>query len=547
MKQLLLFGALAIGVFLTGGRLLSQEQTEVFGTLLEEERESIEALVLYPEETRNAILELSMYPELLVRISAIQQSSRDKFIDALSPLSSKDQKLIWDLTRFPGLIKAMVSAHHEDRDIHKCLENYPLEAHSDARVAFRKHLTVLEDIVQIETDSKKGFEEVVSYYPENTRFAFYHLLELPEVLSILSDNLRLVVLAGDIYKRNPEWILRMADSLNLEIARQQAQDLADWKSELENDPEAQSEMVAAAEEYAGEYIYDDVYYDPVDDDIYYDDEEVVIVEKHYYHHFPYWFGYPTWFEYPRWRYHPYWWDWGFYFSPRRTCIVVGLPSFHFTRWYFHHPHHHHYYPHYTNRFVHHYYGHRTSTTSITVGVRHWKEANGAVIADSWLQDDRNRVRRIRDFGRFESDRIRYNQRNIKAPLSQVEFHKKNPAKYRTIQVDRTQITKQVTPRYRRTTSRQIPTEVISPRIRRSSQQVDEGKRRTVSRDRDYDRITEAKERHKQTWQRDRKIETRKVVPRKQQLPKKPTLTRTPVQKPAAKKSATKGSPRKKNN
>ncbi|MDH3247121.1 MAG: hypothetical protein OEM26_21035, partial [Saprospiraceae bacterium] len=207
------------------------------------------------------------------------------------------------------------------------------------------------------------------------------------------------------------------------------------------------------------------------------------------------------------------------------------------------------YPHYTNRFVHHYYGHRTSTTSITVGVRHWKEANGAVIADSWLQDDRNRVRRIRDFGRFESERIRYNQRNVKSPLSQVEFHQKNQAKYRTIKVDRTQLREQEIPRYRRTASKQVPTEVVSPRIRKStSAQVDEKDRRSGSRDRDYDRIIEAKERHKQTWHRDRKIETRKVVPRKQQLPKKPSVTRTPAKnKPVAKKKETKSSPRKKNN
>ena len=113
MKQLLLFGTLAISLVLTTGRIFCQEEGLIFATLLEEEKESIEALILYPEETRNAILEVSMHPELLVRISAIQQSSRDKFVDVLAPLGSKDQKLIWDLTRFPGLIKSLVSAHHE--------------------------------------------------------------------------------------------------------------------------------------------------------------------------------------------------------------------------------------------------------------------------------------------------------------------------------------------------------------------------------------------------------------------------------------------------
>ncbi|MDH3651462.1 MAG: hypothetical protein OEQ53_17400, partial [Saprospiraceae bacterium] len=121
MKQL---KRIAISLFLASFAfsLSSQDSKEIFAAMYEEERESIEALVLYPGETRVAILEVSVYPELLVRVSAIQEASKDRFAGILSNLNREDQETIWDLTRYPGLVKMLVALKTDHRDIDACLE-----------------------------------------------------------------------------------------------------------------------------------------------------------------------------------------------------------------------------------------------------------------------------------------------------------------------------------------------------------------------------------------------------------------------------------------
>ena len=52
---------------LFGHQILAQDQT-ILNQLREEEQSTIEAIALYPENERLAILTASMHPEILVRI-----------------------------------------------------------------------------------------------------------------------------------------------------------------------------------------------------------------------------------------------------------------------------------------------------------------------------------------------------------------------------------------------------------------------------------------------------------------------------------------------
>ena len=197
------------------------------------------------------------------------------------------------------------------------------------------HHQLLDDIDALENSAEDAFSAILEAYNEVTQANLRRLSELPEILTILTDNIRVTLLVGDLYAKEPEWVLHKADSLNLVVARQQAEELDDWKESLQNDPQAQDELLASAESFAKEFDYDDEYYD-WDDEGWQSDEVTgeVIVRHHYYHHYPYWFGYPHWYGYPCWRPNPYWYDWGFYIGPARSIVVVGLPSFHFTNWYF---------------------------------------------------------------------------------------------------------------------------------------------------------------------------------------------------------------------
>ncbi len=106
--------------------------------------------------------------------------------------------------------------------------------------------------------------------------AFTHLLDLPEVIDLLNEDLRFTIMVGDVYRDNPDWVIKKTDSLNLVVARAHAEELENWKTSIENDPEAKLELQAAASEYAtesgytveaaeansvDEYAFDDVYDD----------------------------------------------------------------------------------------------------------------------------------------------------------------------------------------------------------------------------------------------------------------------------------------------
>ncbi|NUO00128.1 MAG: hypothetical protein HUU01_05880 [Saprospiraceae bacterium] len=296
------------------------------------------------------------------------------------------------------------------------------------------YLGVLKQIDGLDEAAEAAFEAVIATYPPRTKTALHRLLELPEVLSLLTENIRLTILAGDLYRKDPAWIRHQVDSLNLVVARRNAQELEAWKQSLEDNPKVKAELMEAARTYADENGYQDNLYDDdlYDGDIYYEgqpERPVPIVERHY-HHYPYWFGYPYWYDYPRWRPYPWWWEWGFYYPDRPyTIIVIGLPSYHFTHWYFYHPWHHNRWCHLSDHFVRHHNRHHDSGGSITAGVTVWQKQHRALISEAWLKDDGRRVERFREFGKFEAERDKYNRSNPDKTLNERDYLDRNANRY----------------------------------------------------------------------------------------------------------------------
>lgn len=429
MKKPILF--LTLLLLLSGSMLLTaQPGGSLLAQLAEEEKDAVNALAMYPEDTRLAILESSKYPEALIKMQRLQSQTSTSFQELLSGYSKSAQEMIWDVTRYPGLAERLVAEGRGSRsNIEAILKDYPEAVADNALNAGMQYLPLLEEINRLQRSADKAFDEVLRDYPPTAQDALNKLLDLPEVLTILTDNIDLTLLVGDLYRRDPALVLHKADSLSLEVARQNAQELEGWKAELEDNPEAVEELKASAQEFAREYGYDDEFYDYPDDDLYYDEQaETYVVEHHYYYHYPYWFGYPSWYAYPRWRPYPYWYDWGFYFRPGRTLVILHLPSFYFTNWYFYHPHHHYRYPHLSSHFVRHYRYYPRSGGSITTSVSTWRSRN-EVITRGWIEDDNRLPERFREYGRFETARREFNRENPTRAVSQQEYLDRNATRY----------------------------------------------------------------------------------------------------------------------
>ncbi len=508
---------------------VAQTEEQLLAQLLEDERTSVEALVLYPEKTRLAILEASKYPETLIKLESMQSRTSQAFQSLLQQYPQETQEAIYDLTRYPGLIARLANERSEAPDL--ILNDYPVEIHKRVKDAFYNHRYLLSDADRLQKEWNGAFENLLQDYPALVRDALRQLVELPEVLDILSDNIRMTVLVGDLYQRRPAWLLQQLDSLNLVVANERAKELNDWKNSLEQNPQAKQEFIASTEEFANEYGNDDSYYE-YDDDLYFyeDAPEETVIEHHYYHHYPYWFGYPTWYVYPRWRPYPWWWDWGFYWGPNRMIVIVDMPSYYFTHWYFYRPYHHHHYPHLSAHFANHYYGHRTSSSSVTRTVINWREDNRNVVSESWLADARSRPDAFREFGKFEESRVNYNRKHADQPLTQREFLDKNSRKYpelskeaaRTQAPERRDRTTTEPPVQKRKTepvvkppSRKDPVTVPRTRTEPEIRQQPKANNQTPQKRQHVDipKVDKARDYHKNTWEKS-KIEQ----PRRQTTP-----------------------------
>jgi len=416
---------------------VAQTDVALLRDLAEENKKSVEALVLYPSDTRLAILEATKHPEVLIKMQDMRTKTSAAFRTLIEDFPRSTQEVFYDLSRYPGMTAALVQQKNNPTALRTALEALPEDKREEAYGVVTRQMPTFVQINDLNQTTRRAFERLVTGYSAPAQQAFEHLLGLPEVIDLLNEDLRFTILVGETYQDNPAWVIHKMDSLNLAVARTHAEELENWKTTLENDPAAKAELQAAAKDYAAEngyntddYSGDDLYYDG---DYYARDNDIRV--WHHYTPYPYWYGYPYWEPYPRWRPYPWWWDWGGYYQPHGV-VIVYLPSYHFMHWYFDHPHHHYHYNHLSTHFVNHYYGHRNSGTTISMGVRDWQQRNRSVISNEFLADKTRLPERLKEYGRFETGRQEFNAKNPKKTVTQEEYLEKNVRKYPDLQRSR---------------------------------------------------------------------------------------------------------------
>lgn len=422
LTMLALFGSI---------KLAAQTDLALLRDLAEENQKSVDALVLYPSETRLAILEATKHPETLIKMQDMRERTSAAFRTLIEDFPRATQAVFYDLNRYPGLVERLVSQKNDGPALRKLLEILPKESRDESFGVVDRQMPTFVQVNELNQTTHRAFERLTAGYPVAAKQAFEHLLGLPEVIDLLNEDLRFTILLGETYRDNPAWTIHKMDSMNLAVARSQAEELQNWKTDLENDPAAQAELQAAARDYAAENVYDSEYYDG--DDFYEREAEVTV--HHYYEPYPYWYGYPYWSPYPRWHPYPWWWEWGGHFQPNGV-VVVYLPSYYFMHWYFRNPRHHRDYNHLSTHFVNHYNGHRQSGTTISSGVREWRKENRTVVSDAFLDDKKRLPERLKEYGKFEEGRQEFNTKNPKKQVSQADFLDKNSRKFPEIERSR---------------------------------------------------------------------------------------------------------------
>jgi len=424
MKQAYYGIILMVLVTATGMKCVAQSNDKSTNKqIMQQSQEAVDAIAMYPTDTRKIIFEACEYPELITQLSAKQKITQKAFTTLISSFKQDEQEKIWNLTRYDGLISDLAAYPKKtEAEINAVLLNYPQEIRKSALEEQKKNYDLLVQIDKMNQSYESDFESSLStYYPE-AKNVFQKMIQMPEVLSILNENMQYTVLVGNYYKKNSERILHKTDSLNYVLTQKNIQDVDDWKQSMNADPKAQKEYIDASQEYAQENGYQS------------DDYNAVLtpdVTDYSLNPYDWWLGYPSWYPHNSWNPYPYWYDWGFYFGAGRRAVFFGLPSAYFMDWFFYHPEHFSRYAELSNNYYNYYDKHRESMNynSISRRVNDWRSRNKDIVTNDWDIDKSNRVERFREYAQMEVNWKKYNSKNQKQKIKRSAYIQRTSSNY----------------------------------------------------------------------------------------------------------------------
>nr|WP_319399428.1 DUF3300 domain-containing protein [uncultured Carboxylicivirga sp.] len=372
---------------------LVNAQSIGYRELVEEDSLLMDGLAAYDLTIRKDILTVSLYPELFVKMDELKDNSGSAFQNILKPYKRDVQEGLYDLTRYPDLIADLVEGGKKSKkEVELLAMIYPEDIHESCKKYGSTEYDALYAIHRLNQKNKKDFNNMLSTYDESLQKSMKRMLEYPEVLSTMSDNLEMVRLVGQAYREDPKALEADLETRYLEINEQKRKELADYKAQLEQDDQAMAEMVEAAQQYTEETGNGNVA-QPVE----------TVTEVVYVHHYSYWYGYPTWYSSPYWRPYPWYYHTGFYYGPGGGMVFIGMPSYWYVGWQFHrYPNR---YPHLAYHYCRHSYRHPYSRYDFNRTVRRNISDNRQVDRRQLRQIDSRRDNVLSSSGRVKNDRV----------------------------------------------------------------------------------------------------------------------------------------------
>lgn len=333
-------------------------------SLKRDDDDIIASIAPYSSDVRDAILNVSQYPQNLVKIERIQARTSQSFQDMVAPYPRDEQEKYYELARYPNLIHQLVEGPPKTLEqVKPTLTNYPKETVDAVTGLFPMHLADIKAMDKTYQKSQEALDKIINDLPSDVQADFKKIIGMPEVMNLLTDRIDLVVSLGEAYKNDPVGTKAKLDAQSAEINSENQKDLEDYKKQVESDPQMQEEMKKSAQEFADSYSANGEDQGPSDAVLNQNQQQPTVVNNYYYGNdynpnpYPYWFGYPYWYDYAMWYPRPLYYQTGFYLGVGGNLVVVGLPSRAYSRWFFNYGYRR--YPHYYNYCNNFYNVHRT--------------------------------------------------------------------------------------------------------------------------------------------------------------------------------------------
>lgn len=421
-------GLLGFSVTALGAK--TPQALQVLDTQIDRNQGVMDQWLQFPERFSQPMLTASQYPEVLGRLGRLQTRTRGQYQSLIRDLKRSEQEQVYELTRYPNLLAALGGEKKlSNSEIKKTASEYPEEAQKAARALGRKKYGLLRQINQLNQQSRSEFDRFIQDLPPRAQDAYRELLQVPELLSSMEENMPLTVALGEAYREAPSATERKLEGMRAELEKRNSDAVADFNEDLKNNPQAAQEMRQVAQQYAKENNID-----------LYEVDEVPTTTTVYVgiNPYPYWFGWPFWYPYAYWRPYPYWWGFGFYFGPGWGIGYWGYPSYWYSNWFWG------YYPNYYRypylcsyywrqyNYWRPYYGYRNGywrgypNGFFRATDRFYQNRGRYVLENHYIRDGRTPAR-FSELGQLERSYTRFRATHPEAALSRGQFYRSRGA------------------------------------------------------------------------------------------------------------------------
>lgn len=211
----------------------------------------------YDANVRQAILEASQYPPILVQLQKSQDQTVRSFQRMIGKFRRQKQEWFYTLTRYPDLMHRLANLpdRQTESDIYKLLPNQDPALQEAAWKLYKNEKKNLVKLDAIQTSANHDLEMSIAHLDDPGREAFHKLQTLPDVLTLLTNNIGLTTQLGDHYRKNPSQVTNQLTALHDDLEVQNEQDVAAFKKQMESDPKAMEELRQAGNDYSSNPYY----------------------------------------------------------------------------------------------------------------------------------------------------------------------------------------------------------------------------------------------------------------------------------------------------
>lgn len=287
----------------------------------------VSAIAPYRDDVRRSILLASVQPKVLTALAQQRATSEQAFNNVIQPYGQNKQAWFYDLSRYPDILHALATlpAGSNEQTVNNLTKNMPADLQKSTWKLYRHHNADLVQVDNINQQAQQAFDNLINPLDIPTQTAFRQLIDMPDVLTQLTDQIDKTTQLGLAYIANPDQVTKDLTALHDSLQVQNQQELADYQNQLNNDPQARQELQQASQAYAQANGYTSGI-----------NPNPAWVNSSYYYQNPYsyFFGYPYWYASPMWYPSAWWYGTGFYYGLGGNMVLFGLPSLGFSNWFF---------------------------------------------------------------------------------------------------------------------------------------------------------------------------------------------------------------------